>query len=128
MLAEFYEPAELAAVFAQHGSVEVLTLLIVNECFDGLAVRAGTVGLCRLSDCLIGKFDFPLDLFGTGPGFFFCGAAILFPALRPAEMFPAVAALVKLFSGMLAIERVAEKDVMMGALMDPPAARNMAHP
>src|ERR1022692_2540687 len=104
MLAEFHETAKLAAVFAQHGSVEVLALLIANECLDGLADRGGAVGLYRFSDCLIGEFDFPFDPFGTGPGLFFGRTAILPPTVRPAEMLPADAALIKLVSGMLAIE------------------------
>jgi len=110
MLAEFNKTTKLAAVFAQHGSVKVLALLIVNECFDGLAERGGAVGLYRFSDCIVGEFYFTFDPLGIGRRFLLGGTTLLSPAVRPAEMFPAVAALIKLFSGVLAIEGVADKD------------------
>src|ERR1017187_7199488 len=109
MLAEFHQAAKLTAVFAEHGRVKVLALLVLNECLNGLADCGGAVGLHRFTNCLIGELDFPFDPFGTGPGLFFGCAAILFPAVRPAEMFPAIAALIKLVSGVLAIEGVADK-------------------
>ena len=79
MLAEFHESAELAAVFAQHGSVKVLALLLVKECFDGLAERGRAVGLYRFSDCIRGELYFLFDQLSAGPGFFLGGAAILSP-------------------------------------------------
>jgi hypothetical protein len=87
MLAEFHETAKLTAVFAEYGSVEVLTLLIVNECFDRLAKCGGAVGLYRITDCVIGEFNLSLDPFGAGPRFFLGRTAVLSSVVRPAEMF-----------------------------------------
>ena len=92
-------------------------MLVLNQRFNRLTKGGRTIGLYRFSDCFVGKFDFALGPLGAGPGFFFGGTAKLPSVVRPAEVFPAVAAFIEFVAGMLATEREwRTKMVMMGAL------------
>src|SRR5271157_3121107 len=110
MFAEFYQAAQLAPVFAEHGGVKVLAFFVAGERLDSLAECGRAVWLDRLSHYFIGQFNFSLDPFGSGPRLFFGGAAVLLATVRPAEMLPAITPLVKLIPGVRAIERVSDKD------------------
>ena len=84
----------------------------ISAVIDGLV--GSSVPLAIIPDgtgnLIARELNLPLNPLGSGPRFFFSRTAILPPAVRPAEMFPAVAALIKLVSGVLAIEGVADKD------------------